>query len=169
MVTSPSSPRNKSNSRSLNTCKLNDVAGIRISDAAARSGVSTRTLRYYEELGLLCPSGYTQGGERRYLESDLFQLDRILELKELLGLNLEEIKNVLDLENRLNELRSAYRANEKTPTDSAHEDQRIILEEAIELRTFLANQIDLKLDRMKAFRDSLASDIERCRHLLSEL
>ncbi len=146
-----------------------DLPGIRISDAAARSGVSARTLRYYEELGLLCPGGYTQGGERRYLESDLCQLNRILELKELLGLNLEEIKNVIDLENRLEELRSAYRANEGTSTDSAREDQRMILEEAIELRTFLANQIDMKLDRMTAFRDSLAVDIERCRHLLSEL
>ena len=35
--------------------------GIRISDAATRVGVSARTLRYYEELGLLTPSLYTQG------------------------------------------------------------------------------------------------------------
>ncbi len=41
-------------------------AGIRISDAATRVGVSARTLRYYEELGLLTPSLYTAGGERRY-------------------------------------------------------------------------------------------------------
>ena len=38
--------------------------GIRISDAAKRAGVSARTLRYYEELGLLAPSLYTPGGER---------------------------------------------------------------------------------------------------------
>ena len=38
--------------------------GIRISDAATRAGVSARTLRYYEELGLLTPSLYTAGGER---------------------------------------------------------------------------------------------------------
>jgi DNA-binding transcriptional MerR regulator len=36
--------------------------GIRISDAATRAGVSARTLRYYEELGLLTPSLYTAGG-----------------------------------------------------------------------------------------------------------
>jgi len=36
-------------------------AGIRISDAATRVGVSARTLRYYEELGLLTPSLYTAG------------------------------------------------------------------------------------------------------------
>ena len=42
--------------------------GLRISDAASRVGVSARTLRYYDELGLLCPSQYTAGGERRYRE-----------------------------------------------------------------------------------------------------
>ena len=53
-------------------------AGIRISDAATRAGVSARTLRYYEELGLLTPSLYTAGGERRYTLEDLAHLERIL-------------------------------------------------------------------------------------------
>ena len=48
--------------------------GIRISDAATRVGVSARTLRYYEELGLLTPSLYTSGGERRYTPEDLAHL-----------------------------------------------------------------------------------------------
>jgi hypothetical protein len=39
---------------------------LRIGEAAARVGVSSRTLRYYEELGLLTPSGRTPGGARRY-------------------------------------------------------------------------------------------------------
>ena len=51
-------------------------AGIRISDAATRVGVSARTLRYYEELGLLTPSLYTAGGERRYTTDDLVHLER---------------------------------------------------------------------------------------------
>ena len=57
-------------------------AGIRISDAATRVGVSARTLRYYEELGLLIPSLYTAGGERRYTTEDLAHLERILELRD---------------------------------------------------------------------------------------
>ena len=85
-------------------------AGIRISDAATRAGVSARTLRYYEELGLLTPSLYTPGGERRYTPDDLTQLDRILELREVLGMNLDEIKEFLSLETRLDELRATYRA-----------------------------------------------------------
>src|SRR5450755_2936677 len=85
-------------------------AGLRISDAAARAGVSTRTLRYYDELGLLSPSEYTSGGERRYRDTDLVQLQRILELREALGMNLEEIKQFLESEQRLDEVRAAYRA-----------------------------------------------------------
>ena len=84
--------------------------GIRISDAATRAGVSARTLRYYEELGLLTPSLYTAGGERRYTPDDLAHLQRILELREVLGMNLDEIKEFLALETRLDELRATYRA-----------------------------------------------------------
>ena len=79
--------------------------GIRISDAATRAGVSARTLRYYEELGLLTPSLYTAGGERRYTTGDLDHLQRILELREVLGMNLDEIREFLALETRLDELR----------------------------------------------------------------
>src|ERR1700722_16408658 len=68
-------------------------SGLRISEAAARVGVSPRTLRYYDELGLLSPSLYTAGGERRYRDTDLVQMQRILELREALGMNLEEIKD----------------------------------------------------------------------------
>ncbi len=143
--------------------------GIRISDAANRSGVSPRTLRYYEELGLLSPGGYTAGGERRYLPDDLVQLDRILELKEVLGLNLEEVKGVLAIENRLEELRTAYRAHRDATTTRAPTGQRAILEEALELRITLASQIDEKMARMDEFRASLQADAERCRTLLREL
>ena len=90
--------------------------GIRISDAAATAGVSPRTLRYYEELGLLTPSLYTPGGERRYTESDLTQLRRILELREVLGMNLDEIKEFLSFETRLDVLRTDYRAKKDATT-----------------------------------------------------
>src|ERR1700729_1343687 len=91
-------------------------AGIRISDAATRVGVSARTLRYYEELGLLTPSLYTAGGERRYTDEDLAHLQRILELREVLGMNLDEIREFLALEARLDELRASYHAARTPPS-----------------------------------------------------
>lgn len=144
-------------------------AGIRISDAAARAGVSARTLRYYEELGLLSPSLYTAGGERRYTLDDLEHLQRILELREVLGMNLDEIREFLSLETRLDELRVSYRANKGATTKKARAEQRETLEEALVLNESLAQQISAKLERMNGFRAKLLHDAQRCRELLGEL
>jgi DNA-binding transcriptional MerR regulator len=143
--------------------------GIRISDAATRVGVSARTLRYYEELGLLTPSLYTPGGERRYTADDLAHLQRILELREVLGMNLDEIREFLTLETRLDELRASYRATKNATSKKALAEQKATLQEALVLNESLAEQISAKLARMDGFRSKLRSDAERCRELLTEL
>lgn len=143
--------------------------GLRISDAASRAGVSARTLRYYEELGLLRPSGYTAGGERRYRQGDLAQLDRILELREVLGMNLDEIKEFLDSENRLDQVREAYRAEKGGRSAAARSQQRALLEEALSLNESLAAQVRTKIARMDEFRAKLSANAQRCRELLEDL
>jgi DNA-binding transcriptional MerR regulator len=143
--------------------------GIRISDAATRVGVSARTLRYYEELGLLTPSLYTAGGERRYTSEDLVHLQRILELREVLGMNLDEIREFLALETRLDELRASYRATKGAKSKKALAEQKATLQEALVLNESLAEQIGAKLARMDGFRAKLTSDAQRCRELLTEL
>jgi DNA-binding transcriptional MerR regulator len=144
-------------------------AGLRIGEAAARVGVSARTLRYYEELGLLTPSGYTAGGERRYRQADLVQLDRILELREVLGMNLDEIKGFLESETRLDRVREAYRAKRGVGTKAARAQQKALLTEALRLNELLAEQVGTKLARMDDFRARLTASAERCRELLEEL
>jgi MerR family transcriptional regulator, repressor of the yfmOP operon len=144
-------------------------SGIRISDAAAAAGVSPRTLRYYEELGLLTPSLYTPGGERRYTDSDLTQLHRILELREVLGMNLDEIKEFLSFETRLDVLRSNYRAKKDASAPGSRDEQKATLQEALALIESLAEQLNAKLARMDSFRTKLTGDAQRCRDLLSEL
>src|SRR5271166_4174535 len=143
--------------------------GLRISDAATRVGVSARTLRYYEELGLLTPSLYTAGGERRYTLDDLGHLQRILELREVLGMNLDEIREFLSFETRLDQLRASYRASKGATSRRARAEQKATLQEAMELNESLAEQINAKLARMDGFRAKLLSDAERCRELLDEL
>ncbi len=155
-------------SASAESCGQSET-GLRISDAASRAGVSARTLRYYDELGLLCPSLYTAGGERRYRGSDLVQLQRILELREALGMNLEEIKGFLESEQRLDEVRAAYRAEQEVDTSAARLQRRALLEEALVLNESLKEQLNAKLARMDAFRATLARNAERCRELLAEL
>ncbi|MEC0240630.1 MerR family transcriptional regulator [Paenibacillus dokdonensis] len=66
----------------------------KVGDLAKLTGLTVRTLRYYDQIGLLSPSGQTESGHRLYSESNLSRLHQILSLKEL-GLSLEEIKSVL--------------------------------------------------------------------------
>lgn len=67
---------------------------ITIGEAARRAGVSVRTLRHYDQIGLLAPSGETEGGYRLYDEPALMRLEQILYLKEL-GFALEDIRAMM--------------------------------------------------------------------------
>jgi DNA-binding transcriptional MerR regulator len=66
-----------------------------IQDVARLAGVSSRTLRHYDQIGLLPPSSTGHGGLRRYDDAALRRLQRILLLRDL-GLPLTEIADVLD-------------------------------------------------------------------------
>jgi MerR family transcriptional regulator, thiopeptide resistance regulator len=61
------------------------------SQFAHKASVTARTLRFYDKVGLLSPSQYTEAGHRLYTDEDLWSLQQILALK-FLGLSLEEIK-----------------------------------------------------------------------------
>ena len=65
-----------------------------IGELVQKSGVSIRTLRYYDSIDLLKPSDYTEGGHRLYSNEDLTILQNIKSLQ-FLGLSLKEIKNML--------------------------------------------------------------------------
>jgi DNA-binding transcriptional MerR regulator len=68
---------------------------MRIGALAKKSGVSARSVRYYEELGLIKPITHSQGGFRLYNEDDLRKLDAINDLKEL-ELSLHQIKEIFN-------------------------------------------------------------------------
>ena len=75
-----------------------DVVVMQIGEVAARTELSLRSLRHWEEVGLLQPSGRTYGGFRLYTESDV---DKILVIRRMkpLGFSLDEMKAVMsDLE-----------------------------------------------------------------------
>lgn len=66
----------------------------KIGQLAELTGLTQRTIRYYDELGLLKTSSRTQGGQRIYSDSDLLYIKRIMELKSL-SFSLEEIKAII--------------------------------------------------------------------------
>lgn len=67
----------------------------RIGEVAALTRVSIRTLHHYDQIGLLRPSGHTEGGHRLYAEADLLRLQQILTLR-YLGFSLKQIGRLLD-------------------------------------------------------------------------
>src|SRR5699024_711508 len=72
-----------------------DIGALGIGDAAELLGVTVRTLRHWETIGLLAPEWRTAGGHRLYVEEDLERAQRILVYREV-GLPLAEIRALVD-------------------------------------------------------------------------
>ena len=68
---------------------------VQIGKLAKRLGITTRTIRYYEEIGLMGPSERLGGGTRTYNQDDILRLKFILTLKEL-GISLKEMQELAE-------------------------------------------------------------------------
>jgi MerR family transcriptional regulator/heat shock protein HspR len=93
-----------------------------ISVAAELAGMHPQTLRIYERRGLLSPAR-TQGGNRRYSDTDIERLRRISELASE-GMNLEGIRRVMELEDEANRLRAEVDALHVALADARAEAER---------------------------------------------
>ena len=138
-------------------------ARFRIGEVAEQAGVSTRTLRYYQELGLLDPAGHSPGGSRRYSTGDVARLRRILELRDVMGFDLERISTILHAEDRLAELREEVRAG------VSPDRRREVVSEAITLNNAMRRQVHEKLDVLQSFLDELETKAAKYRQIASEL
>ncbi|MFH9012725.1 MerR family transcriptional regulator [Streptomyces sp. NPDC017943] len=73
---------------------------MQIGEVAARTELSLRTIRHYEETGLVIPSARSQGGFRLYTEADVARLMVIRRMKPL-GFTLDEMRALLEATDRL--------------------------------------------------------------------
>src|SRR5688572_29001550 len=73
---------------------------LKIGDFARLAGTNLRTLRYYEEIGLLVPAARSQGGFRYYRGTDLNRLNMVRDLQEL-GLHLDRIRELMSTREEL--------------------------------------------------------------------
>ena len=135
-----------------------------IGEAAAKTGVSERALRYYQQLGLLTPCGCTPGGLRRYSDADLARVDRIRQLQTLLGLNLDEISVVLHGEDRMNQIRQAYHQQ-----DASDAERRELVTESLELQQQLRGTVESKRQAIEGFLADLDARITRTSEFLSQM
>lgn len=91
-----------------------------IEQVAAQTGLTKRTLRYYEEVGLLPPTGRTEGNYRRYTQEDIQRLERIKNLRDLLGFSLADIREILQAEDERSQIAQAYRQETEAAGKLAH-------------------------------------------------
>ena len=84
-------------------------AYLQIGEVAERTGVTQRTLRFYEEKGLLKPPSRMEGGFRLYSEDDVRRVEQIRQLQKLLGFSLAEIKEMVEAEEIKSQIRAEYR------------------------------------------------------------
>ena len=86
---------------------------LRIGEVAELTGTTPRTIRYYEEIGLLPEAGEReQGKHRSYTDADVERVREIVRLRDLLGLSLEQLSKLLEAETARAEIRREYRQTE---------------------------------------------------------
>ena len=108
----------------------------RIGEVAERTGVTTRTIRYYEELGLLgAESEREKGRHRLYCDTDVARLLELIRLRDLLGVSLDELKCLLVTEENETALRARWEsAGDPKLVCARHHDLKRLEDELAERR-----------------------------------
>jgi DNA-binding transcriptional MerR regulator len=140
-----------------------DEPYLQIGEVAERTGVTQRTLRFYEERGLLKPPSRMDGGFRLYSENDVSRVGQIKRMQSLLGLTLAEIKEMVEAEEVREELNATYRPDR--PLDQRI--QRVTRRIEVTQRQF--DIISTKLQAMEEMREDLEAKLARYREVVAEL
>jgi DNA-binding transcriptional MerR regulator len=135
---------------------------MRIGEVAERTGLTPRTIRYYEEIGLLPAAGDRQpGAHRTYEEADVERLTELLRLKDLLGVSLEELKELVSAEDARAALRREWHSGIEDPVR-----RRQILEESL---GHIGHQLELvrrRRDEIAMLEEELLAKRKRVRGLI---
>jgi len=137
---------------------------MRIGELAKAAETTPRTVRYYEEIGLLAASGERSAGEHReYTAGDVERLRELLRLKQMLGLTLDELKAVMHGEDA-----RAQRKRDWQETDDPVERQRILTEGTAHVDSLLQLVRRRRAD-LESFEAELNERRQKQTHLLREL
>jgi DNA-binding transcriptional MerR regulator len=128
-----------------------DGRPLRIGEVAELTGTTPRTIRYYEEIGLLDPAPErAQGKHRCYTEADVERVREIIRLRDLLGLSLDQLSQLLEAESARAHLR-----DELQQTEDPGERKRILEQ----LHEHISSQLELVRGRLAELND-LAAELE---------
>jgi DNA-binding transcriptional MerR regulator len=141
-----------------------DERRYRIGEAAERAAVTTRTIRYYEELGLLGRAGRrAKGAHRLYTDADITRLQELIRLRDLLGLTLDELVELAEAEEARAALRNQW-------AESADDSERArIVDAAIRLTERQLELVRARQRRLSEFADELTDKLGTIRERQAEL
>ncbi|QUC01957.1 MULTISPECIES: MerR family transcriptional regulator [Cellulosimicrobium] len=128
-----------------------------IGEVAERTGLSLRTIRYYEEVGLITPSARSHGGFRLYTESDIARLMLVKRMKPL-DFSLEEMRDLLSV------LDDLERDDVEASVREAGLDRLSMYETAAEER---CASLRTQLETAQEFAGSLRREVRRQRQVVS--
>ena len=143
-----------------------DEAHLQIGEVAERTGVTQRTLRFYEEKGLLRSPSRMEGGFRLYSENDVRRVEQIRKLQDLLNVSLADIKEMVDAREILRELQAQYRP-EAEVAEKKRQLQRAI--EVSQAQYAIVRQKTTHLEEMKAQLEERLKTYDRWMAELDEL
>ncbi|MFE0631183.1 MerR family transcriptional regulator [Streptomyces sp. NPDC058864] len=125
---------------------------MQIGEVAARTELSLRTIRYYEETGLVVPSARSQGGFRLYTEADVARLMVIRRMKPL-GFALEQMRDLLEATDRLD-----------ADSGLGAEEREVLLERVRAFEREAAEQVEklrVQLSRAEDFAETLRARLRQ--------
>lgn len=148
-------------------------ARYQIGEVAEQTGVTQRTLRFYEEKGLVNPPERMEGGFRLYSEDDVNRILYIKRLQELLGFTLSEIKEMVEAEELLQQMIATFRPDRELPVRLQRVEQIIdaltrqleVVDHKVEHLTTMREELRGKMSRMQARRKEIADAIAENREL----
>ena len=138
-------------------------AYLQIGEVAERTGVTQRTLRFYEEKGLLKPPTRLEGGFRLYSEEDIRRVEQIKQLQKLLGFTLAEIKEMVEAQEIKQQLRAGYRP------EADVEERKERISRAVELTERQHAVIRQKVDALLEMKSHLEEKLKKYRGWLEQL
>jgi MerR family transcriptional regulator, repressor of the yfmOP operon len=138
---------------------------LRIGDVAQLLGTTPRTIRYYEEIGLLAEAPARPSGRHRlYTNAEVERIREVMRLKNLLGVSLEELKTLLTAEEARAEVRAQLRRDDVDPAR-----RRELLQEAL---GHIERQLELvrhRADELARLEHELCETRKRVRRKIREL
>lgn len=142
--------------KTLRPTPAHETALLKIQEVAAETGLTTRAIRYYEEMGLLEPAARSGGAYRLYDASDLERLRSIKELRDDAGFSLAQIGQLLEDE------AARERNSERFRTTQDPAERRAILEDA-------RDRVERQIETLEAKAGRLATMIDAARERRAHL